>query len=146
LAVICLLLAGVVTGLAQDKGYWRSASNTANSITGDIALSDSKVTINYIAFPMVQARTLTPAEVSAAFDTDVNAGGAGELYHVTVPASRRFLKKNTLCGSEDTQWMATYASGKTLQVAFFSGDAPPVFTVDAFAQATDICGTFTYMR
>jgi hypothetical protein len=131
---------------AQDKGYWPAASSTANSITGDISLSDAKVSIDFITFKIVQARTLVPAEVSAAFDADINAGAGGILYRLTVPAATRFLHHNSLCGTEDTQWMATYVSGRTLQVAFFSGSDPPVFTMDALAKSTDLCGTFTYAR
>jgi hypothetical protein len=141
LAVVCSL-----TATAQDKGYWRAASRTANAITGDIALSDSKTTINFTEFPLVQARTLTPAEVSAAFDADINAGATGVLYHLSVPATKRFLHHNTLCGTEDTRWMATYASGRNLQVAFFSGTDAPVITLDALQNSTDLCGTFTYAR
>jgi hypothetical protein len=131
---------------AQDKGYWRAASSTANSITGDISIANSKVTIDFYVFPLVQARTLTPAEVAAAFDADVNAGFTGSLYHVTIAAGQRFEHKNTLCGTEDTQWMATYVSGRTLQVAFFSGQQAPVFTVDALRNSTDLCGNYTYAR
>jgi hypothetical protein len=131
---------------AQDKGYWRAASSTANSITGDIALSDTKVTINFAVFALVQARRLNPGEVGAAFDADVNAGGTGVLYRLTVPAAKRFLHHNTLCGTEQTQWMATFVSGRTLQVAFFSGSDAPVFTLDALRNSTDLCGTFTYGR
>ena len=141
LALLCSLSCA-----AQDKGYWRAASNTATSITGDIALSDAKVTINFTAFPIVQARTLAAAEVASAFDADVNSGGTGVLYHLTVPAAKRFLHHNTLCGSEDTQWMATYVSGRTLQVAFFSGTGAPVFTFDALQHSTDLCGTYTFAR
>jgi len=141
LALLCSLSCA-----AQDKGYWRAASNTATSITGDIALSDAKVTINFTAFPIVQARTLAAAEVASAFDADVNSGGTGTLYHLTVPAAKRFLHHNTLCGSEDTQWMATYVSGRTLQVAFFSGTGAPVFTFDALQHSTDLCGTYTFAR
>ena len=141
LALLCSLSCA-----AQDKGYWRAASNTATSITGDIALSDAKVTINFTAFPIVQARTLAAAEVASAFDADVNSGGTGTLYHLTVPAAKRFLHHNPLCGSEDTQWMATYVSGRTLQVAFFSGTGAPVFTFDALQHSTDLCGTYTFAR
>jgi len=141
-----LAVACTVACPAQDKGYWRAASSTASSITGDISLSNSKISIDFYIFPLVQARTLQPAEVSAAFDADVNAGRTGLLYRVTVPANKRFLHKNTLCGTEDTQWMATYVDGRTLQVAFFSGSQVPVFTVDALAGSTDLCGTFTYGR
>jgi hypothetical protein len=143
---VTLALACGLSCAAQDKGYWRSASNNANSITGDIALSDAKVTINFISFLIVQARQLGPAEVSAAFDADVNAGGTGALYHLTVPAAKRFLHHNTLCGGEDTQWMATFASGNKLQVAFFSGASAPVLTVEALGKSTDLCGTFSYVR
>ncbi|MFZ0746807.1 MAG: hypothetical protein WAM85_20550 [Terracidiphilus sp.] len=141
LALLCSL-----SCLAQDKGYWRAASNTANSITGDIALSDKKITLNFNVFPIVRARDLRPAEVSAVFDADVNAGRTGTLYRLTVPASRRFLHHNTLCGTEDTQWMATFVSDRTLQVAFFSGSEEPVFTMDALRNSTDLCGTFSYAR
>lgn len=132
--------------LAQDKGYWRPASTTANSITGDLEISASKLTINYIAFPLVQARTLVTAEVAAAFDADVNVGGTGTLYRLTVPAAQRFLHHNTLCGTEETQWMATFVSGHAMQVAFFSSPTPPVFTFDAIRNSPDLCGTFTYAR
>jgi hypothetical protein len=132
--------------LAQDKGYWRAASTTADSITGDITVSPSKLTINFIAFPLVQAKTLATAEVAAVFDADVNVGGTGTLYRLTVPAAKRFLRHNTLCGTEDTQWMATFATGRTLQVAFFSGANPPTFTFEAVRNSPDLCGTFTYAR
>jgi hypothetical protein len=63
-----------------------------------------------------------------------------------IPGATKFLHKNTLCGGEDTTWMATYASGKSLQIAFFSGAKPPVLTIDALANSTDLCGTYTYQR
>jgi hypothetical protein len=141
-----LLLACSLAGAAQTAGYWRAASNTARSITSDIAISDSKLTINFTAFPLSQIRSLKPAEVSAVFDADVNAGGTGTLYRLAVPAAKRFIHHNTLCGTEDTQWMATYVSGKTMQVAFFSGANAPEFTIDALANSPDLCGTYTYIR
>ncbi|MGC2160802.1 MAG: hypothetical protein WA634_02735 [Silvibacterium sp.] len=145
-AIPLVALACSLCCAAQDKGYWPAASSTAGSITGDISLSNAKITINYTTFRIVQARTLTPNEVSASFDADINAGRTGVLYSVTVPAATRFLHHNTLCGTEDTRWMATFVSGRTLQVAFFSGSDVPVFTMDALAKSTDLCGTFTYAR
>jgi len=132
--------------LAQDKGMWRAASNTANSITGDIAISPIKLTINIVSYPLAQIRTLKPEEVSAVFDADINAGGTGTLYSLRIPAAQRFLHKNTLCGTDETQWMATFVSGRTLQLAFFSGSVPPVFTLDAISKSGAVCGTFTYAR
>jgi hypothetical protein len=56
------------------------------------------------------------------------------------------VHKNTLCGGEDTQWMAAYVKGKSLQVAFFSGGEAPVFTFDAIAHSSNLCGTYSYVR
>jgi hypothetical protein len=143
---LALGLAGLLVGAAQEKGYWSAASTTATSITGDISISDAKVTIDFLTFPLAPIRRLKPVEVSAVFDADVNAGINGTLYRLRVPARQRFLHKNTLCGDEDTQWMATYVTGHTLEVAFFSGDDMPVFTFDAIAKSTALCGTFAYAR
>jgi len=143
---LSLTLLGSLLCLAQDGGYWRPASTTASSITGDVEISGSKLTINYIAFPLVQARSLVTAEVAAAFDADVNVGGTGTLYRVSVPAAQRLLHHNTLCGTDETQWMATFVSGHTMHVAFFSGTTPPVFSLDALRNSPDLCGTFTYAR
>lgn len=131
---------------AQDKGYWRAVSSAANDITGDITVSETKVTISFSGFPMAQIRRITPAEASAAFGVDINVGGVGFIYRLNVPAARRFLHHNTLCGSEDTQWMVTYVTGRTMQAAFFSGDSMPVITAEALANSTDVCGTFGYSR
>jgi len=146
MAAAGLALACAVFCAAQDGGYWRASSHTANAITGDIAISGSRVTIDFSSFPLAQIRKLKPAEVSAVFDADVNAGIEGALYRLRIPAGRRFLHKNTLCGTEDAQWMTTYVTGHTLEVAFFSGDQAPVFTYEAISSSTALCGTFTYGR
>ena len=136
----------LVSGAAQEKGNWRAASSTAKSITGDLAFSGEKILINYSGFTVAQIRVLEPAEASAAFDTDSGAGGSGNLYRLSIPASKRFLHHNTLCGSEETQWMATYVAGHSLQLAFFSGASMPVLTPEALGNATNLCGTFSYVR
>lgn len=141
-----VLMAICSIAAAQDRGYWRAASSNAAAITGDIALSSSKVTIDFATFPFVQVRRLTSAESAAVFDADVNSGIEGGLYRLRVPADRKFLHKNTLCGDEITTWMATYVSGKSLQVAFFSGDSEPVFKFGAVQNSTALCGVYTYMR
>jgi hypothetical protein len=138
---VCCMTAG-----AQEKGSWRAESSTARSITGDVSLSDEKILINFVSFPIARVRTLGRDELSAAFDADSNAAGNGSLYRLSIPAAKKFEHKNTLCGSDDTQWMATYVSDAGLQLAFFSGQKPPVFTIDAINNATNLCGTFTYGR
>lgn len=141
LLVLCCLATS-----AQDRGYWRAASSNAASLTGDIALSSSKVTIDFATFPVVQVRRLNPAESASVFDADVNSGIDGALYRLRVPANKRFLHRNTLCGDEVTTWMATYVSGKSMQVAFFSGETQPVFKFGAIQSSPALCGVYTYVR
>ncbi len=129
---------------AQEAGMWRAASKTAQSITGDVAFSETRMTINFTSFTIAQIRELTAAEIAAGFDGA--AGGSGNLYRLSIPADKRFLHKNTLCGSEETQWVATYVSGRNLQVEFFSGSSMPVFTPEAIATTTSLCGSYAYVR
>jgi hypothetical protein len=144
--VAALGLALCLSCSAQERGTWRAASSTARAITGDIVISDAKISINFLGFTIAQIRRLDPAETSAAFDADSNAGATGNLYRLHIAAAQRFLHHNTLCGTEDTQWMAAYASGQDLKLAFFSGSSIPVFTLDALANSTSLCGTFSYVR
>lgn len=145
-AAATLVLTCSLPAFAQDMGLWIAAGSSAKSITGDISIAETRVTIDFFNFPIGQIRSLQPAEASALFDADANAPGGGSLYRLAVASNRRFLHKNTLCGSEDVQWMVTWVEGRTLSVAFFSGPNPPVFTMDALANTTDRCGTFTYAR
>jgi hypothetical protein len=138
------LLVCCLAATAQEKGSWRASSSTAQSITGDIALSNEKITINFSGFPMVRARSLGKPEITAIFDADSNADISGSLYRLNIPASKKFLHHNSLCGAEDTDWMVAYVSGHSLHLAFFSGERPPLLTRDAIANSTDLCGTFSY--
>jgi hypothetical protein len=147
-----LLLAFTLSASAQnkrdsDKGNWRASSSTATAITGDITVSESKLAINFTTFPLAPIRTLQPAEVSAIFSSvDSSTAASGNLYRLSVPAEKRFLHPNTLCGSDEAQWMVTYVQGHSLQVAFFSGESMPILTPEAIAKSTDICGTFSYVH
>jgi hypothetical protein len=145
-AAILLLISASLSTSAQEKGDWRASSSNAASITGDLGLSDTRVFINFTGFTIAQIRRLEPAETSAVFAAEGGAAGSGNLYRLNVPASHRFLHHNALCGSDDTQWMVTSVSGRTLHVAFFSGSDTPVFTPEAIGNSTDLCGTFTYVR
>ena len=142
--LLCLPLAAPLA--AQEQGLWRASNSSAKSITGDIALSDEKLNINFVTFTMVKVRSLEKAELGAAFDADTTVAGAGNLFRLNIPAARKFLHKNSLCGAEDTEWMATYATGRSLRIAFFSGEKPPVFTLSAISNSTDLCGVFEYIR
>lgn len=135
-----------VAGVAQDRGYWRAASSTAIGITGDVSLSESRLTINFASFTIAQIRELTPTEVSAAFDGETGKAGTGNLYRLSIPVTKQFRHKNTLCGAEETQWMVSYATGRDLRIAFFSGASLPVLTAEAVVNSTSLCGTFSYTR
>lgn len=141
-----LVLICSFSAFSQDKGLWHADSQTAKSITGDILIGDAKITMNFLEWPLAQIRALKPAEISAVFDADSNVAQIGNLYRLNIAAGQKFLHHNTLCGTEDTQWMATYMEGRTLHVAFFSGANMPVLSFDALQKSTDLCGNFTYSR
>jgi hypothetical protein len=145
-ASVGILLTFCLAAAAQESGYWRAVSSTARAITGDVSLSGERISINFVSFPMARIRPLTAAELSAAFDADQGATGSGSLYKIDISGSRKFLHKNTLCGNEDAEWMATYVSGRSLQVAFFSSQKPPLLTIEGRANATDLCGTYSYVK
>ena len=128
---------------AQDRGNWRADSNTARSITGDIYIGEEKLMINFLSFTIAPLRSLKPEEINTIFNAEANDPG-GNIYRLNIPADRKFLHKNTLCGAEPTTFMATYAVNKTLQVAFFSGAAIPKMDPEAMANSTTLCGTYTY--
>jgi hypothetical protein len=146
LFVLALICAGGLHAQQPEKGTWRAASNNAASITGDIAISGSKISINMTSFLLSPARLIKPAEVAAIFDEAIDTAGNGQLYRLNIPAARRFVGHNTLCGTQDTQWMAVYRAGGALKVAFFSGDEAPLLTFEALQNSTSLCGTFTYAR
>jgi hypothetical protein len=143
---LAVLLAASVFCPAQEKGYWRAASSTAVSITGDVEISALKISINFTGFTIANIRALSTAETGAVFASESSGSATGNLYRLNVPASRRFLHHNSLCGSDDVQWMVTSVAERTLHVAFFSGANAPEFKPETLANSTDLCGTFTYVR
>jgi hypothetical protein len=145
-ALIGLVLTCCMSTVAQEKGNWRASSSNAQTITGDVGLTDERISITFSGFPIARIRSLQPAELSAVFDVDSTAEGSGSLYRLSIPASKKFMHRNSLCGAENTQWMASYVSGRTLHLAFFSGPTMPVFTLDAISNSTDLCGVFSYVR
>ena len=146
LTSLTTLLLAVPLLAQQEKGQWRAANQTARTITGDVLFTDDRISINFARFTISRARALEPSEISAAFDADTTAGGSGNLYRVNIPAGQKFLNRNTLCGSEPALWIASFVQGRTLKLAFFSSEKPPVFTLEALANNTDLCGTFTYAK
>ncbi len=145
LGVFCV--AAVLPALAQhEAGTWRAESKTAKGVTGDIAFGGQKLVINFAQFTVAQLHELSADEVLALFNPDNGATGRGSLFRLDIPATQRFLHKNTLCGSEPTEFMATYIDGKQMQVAFFSGNKMPTLSIDALSNNSNLCGTYTYSR
>ncbi len=131
--------------LAQEAGAWHPLSNTARSITGELVFSKDRISINFNSFPLLLDRALQPTEISAIVDTD-DPSPAGHLFRLSVAAPKLFLHHNTLCGSEPVQWLTTVVTGRTLQLAFFSGAHAPTLTAEAVRNSTNLCGTYTYTR
>lgn len=145
LAILALALACGPSASAQESGPWRASSSNARAITGDIAFSPTRIDINFTAFTIAQIRTIKTEEVRALFNPD-NPIGGGNLFRVNIPADKKFLHHNTLCGSDDTQWIVTYAQGRDLEVAFFSGATPPALNFESLNNSSALCGVFSYVR
>lgn len=131
---------------AQDQGLWLAESQSADNITGQLEIKADRIGMAFLRIPIVRVRAITADEAVAAFDADRDASGGGALYRVRIPATTKMLNKNTLCGSEDTEWMMTWATKKTLHVAFFSGEQPPKLSFEALTNSAELCGNFTYGR
>jgi hypothetical protein len=136
-----------------DRGLWHASSKAAKSVTGDIVFTDYKITLDFFTYTIANIRSLTPAELAAAFDADPAPSAAakpatiaGTLYRLDIPGGKKFLHGTPLCGAEDTQWIATYTSGKSLELLFFSGNDMPVLTLDALTDAPNLCGRYAYTR
>ena len=144
--IVTCIACGAANANAQDTGHWRSATHRTEVMTGELTIAPENVTIYQSKFPMTFVRKLTPAEVGAVFDADTNAGIGGKLYSMHVPPRVYYAGGDLICGNEFIRWMATYVAGRTLQIAFFSGDDVPVFTFDTIANSTALCGTYVYTR
>jgi hypothetical protein len=145
LAILTVALTSSASAIAQESGPWRASSSNARAITGDIAFSPTKLAINFTAFTIAQIRSIKTGEIRALFNPD-NPIGGGNLFRVDISAEKHFLHHNSLCGSDNTEWIVTYAQGRDLQVAFFSGDKPPALTFDAINNSPTLCGVFSYVR
>ena len=142
---LVLALASAASASAQESGPWRASGSNARAITGDIVFSPTKIVINFAPFTIAQIRSIKTEEARALFNPD-NPVGGGNLFRVQIAADKHFLHHNSLCGSDNTEWIVTYAQGRDLQVAFFSGDKPPALTFDALNGSPAVCGVFTYIR
>lgn len=140
------LFGSVAASAGEKKTYWTAASSNAITITNDVELSASALSIGYINFPINKAKEVSLTEAMAAFDVDTTAPGAGVLYHVNIAASTRFQRNNSLCGGEDALWMLAWTTKHSLKLAFFSGSDQPQLSFEAVSKSQDLCGVFSYTR
>src|SRR5579871_6279076 len=73
-----------------EAGYWRASSQTARSITGDIAFSGDKLTINFLAFTIAHIRPLNTEETISAFNPDPGTQGSASLWRLRISAAQKF--------------------------------------------------------
>ena len=145
-AFLLLVLGASGASAGERMKTWYALSANAIAVTNNIDLSESKLSIGFVYYTLNRNHDLKPTEASAVFDIDPAEPGSGALYRTFIPAGTRFQRNNTLCGGEDVQWMAKWATAQELKVAFFSSSEPPVLTFDAVSRSQDLCGVYTYKR
>lgn len=131
---------------AQEAGLWRATSTNAKAITGDLGFGENKLILNFLQFPVSQIRPLTTDELLSVFNPDNPAAAVGHLYKLQISGDQKFLHKNSLCGSDTVEWMATAIIGRELRIAMFSGSPVPALTLDSMNNGANLCGTYTYTR
>ncbi len=75
-------------------------SSTARSITGDVNFSNEKLMISFSTFPIAQIAPCSRPRSLQPSICDETSGVSGNLFGLSIPGSRRFLHKNTLCGAD----------------------------------------------
>lgn len=132
LSVILLSTPGLA---APGVERWTATSTTAMGITGDIALSPTRLIAAGKVFPLAFAAEVTNFATNQGLQ-------AARILRVTRPISPILRNGNKLCGAP-VRWIALYRSdyGKSLNLAAFTGAAQP-----SGETGTDLCGTFLYSR
>jgi hypothetical protein len=145
--ILTAAVAAVQTGRAEAAAAkWSAMSTTAMSITGDVTLSPTDLTMAGTGYPLTHVATV-PAQQRAGIGQfiAVTEPAAVDLYRIKIPGARKLRNGNTLCGGNDVAWLLVVSgSGPTLALAFFSGAAQPPLDPNALSNSTALCGTFTY--
>lgn len=128
-----LLSAPATAALGVER--WTATSTTAIGITGDIALSPTRLVAAGKVFRLAVAADVT--------NFATNEGPqAARILRVIRPINPVLRNGNKLCGAP-VRWIAVYRSdhGKSLNMAAFIGGAQP-----SGETGSDLCGTFLYSR
>ncbi|MBB3965333.1 hypothetical protein [Rhizobium metallidurans] len=129
----CLLLTlcALSTAAPSRADDYKAVSNTAMSITGDIAMDDFSITFetgdelsfsNLVADNFVVDGERVPASV----------------YRVADPSDPELLNGNRLCGSGPVTYVANWSAGEGLSViAVFTGSRAP-------KSSDGMCASYTF--
>jgi hypothetical protein len=128
---------------AQIATTWIAMSRTAMSITGDITVSPSEITISNMAYSLIASRDIDAEHL----------GDAGNIVSQSQPSSARLYKTNIpkVCGNDEAKWMLVVYNdtpgesySHRLSLAFFSGNQEPSLDYNVVSVGHDLCGTFGY--
>jgi hypothetical protein len=128
-------------------GKWTSASASATSITGNIALTPSAITIDGKEFALSNVQPIAATEATALNTPSMIFGSPKQSFiaQLKVPGKMKLVGGNTLCdGKRDATWVAGVASMGYVGLAFFTGDERPELTEASMSQTLDLCGTYSY--
>jgi hypothetical protein len=147
---LAISLAGIGGNAAQisepTQKKWVAGSTTAMSITGDIKLSSSKLTMVGRDYLLTLVRDIAAEHLSDAGKiVDETKPTGARLFRTNIPARAKLVKGNTICGPKDAMWLlAVTQDSRSLSLAFFSGNSEP--NLASASESTELCGTFGYFR
>jgi hypothetical protein len=114
-----------------------ATSNTAMSITGDVTLSDSKLTFG-------NGKSVAVKKIASGkegkWDPVASGTAKADVYEIMKPQDPKLLRGNRLCGSGPVRYIAFFRTAANLtEMVVFNPKADP------FGNDPDrICATYTY--
>lgn len=144
--ILAAAYAAVQSGRVEAAAVtWNAMSNTAMSITGDVSISPTDLTLAGADYALTHVASVPVSQRAAIGEVvAVSQPSAADLYRIKIPGARKLHNGNTLCGGKDAIWLLVVSSGPTLALAFFSGAAQPPLDGKALGNSAALCGTFTY--
>lgn len=136
-----------VDPVLHGNARWSAVSNTASSITGDLATSPGVLRFANRTIPLNLAHALIGRQLTdaaALFPATTSPSTVAAIYHVDIPASLPLKNRNTICGKQAATWLVLVNTDADLAMAVFSGVSEPTLSSSAANNSTDLCGTFLY--
>lgn len=130
---LALLAAALLAALPARADDYAAVSNTAMSITGDIAMDDFAITF-------ANGKSLEFAELVADHFTVEGRDRPASVYRVAKPADPKLENGNRLCGSGPVTYVASWGvdgDDTATIVAVFTGKEAP-------ESDETMCASYTY--